>query len=262
MKVGISTASFFLRQNTEDAIRTIKEMGAETAEIFYATFYEYHPEFTAKFAEDIKGLDINSVHALTANYEPQLFNESRRARGDGFYWLDQVMRSAELIKAKHYTFHGYIAGKSSVEGNYDSMAWYINAILEACARHCVQMCLEDVAWCTYNRPGMFRELKKRCPSLMGVFDIKQARRSGYPLGMYIEDMRGSIAYAHLSDVNESGGVCLPGRGIYDFAEIIKRLQDTGFDGSLLIEVYPENYGDISEIKESMEYLKEIVYKVS
>ncbi len=262
MKVGVSTASFFLRRSTEDAIPVIKEMGAEVAEVFYATFYEYRPEFSAKYADRAKGLEINSVHALTTTYEPQLFNESRRTRGDAYYWLDQVMRSAQLLKARNYTFHGYVAGKSGLGDDMGKLADHINAILEFCARYGVQMCLEDVAWCTYCKPGMFKDLKARCPQLRGVFDIKQTRRSGYPMNMYIEDMRGSIAYAHLSDVDENGRVCLPGKGVYDFEEIIKRMQGAGFDGPLLIEVYPENYKAESEIKDSLDYLKEIAYKLS
>ncbi|MCD8306686.1 MAG: sugar phosphate isomerase/epimerase [Clostridia bacterium] len=262
MKTGISTASFFLRRNTEDAIPIIKKMGADVAEVFYATFYEYRPEFSEKYASRAAGLEINSVHALPTNYEPQLFNESRRTRGDAYYWLDQVMRSAQILGARYYTFHGYIAGKGGFGNDMDKLALYMNDILEFCSRYGVQLCMEDVAWCMYSKPGLFKELKKRCPNLWGVFDIKQTRRSGYPMNMYIEDMRGSLAYAHLSDVDSCGRVCLPGKGMYDFEEIIKRLKGTGFDGSLLIEVYPENYQDESEIKESMDYLKEIVYKLS
>jgi sugar phosphate isomerase/epimerase len=95
-----------------------------------------------------------------------------------------------------------------------------------------------------------------------VFDIKQARRSGYPWQMFVEDMAGSIAYAHLSDVDENGRMCLPGKGVYDFAEIIKRLKDTGFDGNLIVEVYGRDYKEDEELKVSCEYLKEIVYKLS
>jgi sugar phosphate isomerase/epimerase len=79
--------------------------------------------------------------------------------------------------------------------------------------------------------------------------------------MYIKDMAGSIAYAHLSDVTADGKMCLPGFGIYDFEEIIKRLKDTGFDGNLLIEVYGRDYEREEELKQSLNYLSEIVYKL-
>ena len=259
MKTGISTASFFLRDECENAIVRIADAGADCAEVFLGTYYEFRPEFAKKYAPKDGKIAITSVHALSTAFEPQLFNPSRRVRGDGFYWLDQIMRSAQLFGARKYTFHGYIdrGGSWSV----DETAGYLNAAIDFCARYGVELCLENVGWCTYNRPGLFKELKARCPSLKGVFDVKQARRSGYPYNMYIEDMSGAISHAHISDVDENGKICLPGKGVYDFGEIIGRLKDVGFDGEILIEVYGGDYGDASELKQSLEYIKEIVYKL-
>ena len=195
MKIGISTASFFPREECENAIEKIKELGADCAEVFLGTFYEYRPEFAKAHREAFGGIEISAVHALSGNFEPQLFSSSRRVRGDGFYWLDQLMRSAQILGAHKYTFHGYIARCAS--GNTDAEAEYLAEVCEFCARYGVDVCLENVSWCTYNRPGLFAEFKKRCPRLAAALDLKQARRSGYPVGMYIEDMRGAISHVHL-----------------------------------------------------------------
>ncbi len=259
MKIGISTASFFPRTESENAIEKIKEFGADCAEVFLGTFYEYRPEFAKAHAQAFGGIEISAVHALSGNFEPQLFSSSRRVRGDGFYWLDQVMRSAQVLGAKKYTFHGYISRCSG--NNVEEAAKYFDGVCEFCARYGVDVCLENVSWCAYNRPGLFAEFKSRCPRLAAALDLKQARRSGYPLNMYIEDMRGSISHVHLSDVDENGKMCLPGRGIYDFEEIFKRLRGAGFDGPAVIEVYGGDYGDLTELKTSLEYLKEIAYKL-
>lgn len=261
MKIGLSTACLYLKQYTEDAIATIKSLGAETAEIFLGTFYEYRPEFAQKFAPRAEGLEINSVHTFTNNFEPMLFNRSRRVRGDGYYWLDQLMRSAQIFGCKNYSFHGITRKSADQPSNFDLFAETLSAAAEFCSGYGVRLCLENVFWSTYNRPGVFTEIKNRAGSLWGVFDIKQARRSGYPYAMYIEEMAGSISHVHLSDVRENGKMCLPGRGVYDFAEILKRLKGAGFDGNVLIEVYPEDYDDISELKASLEFLKEIAYKI-
>jgi sugar phosphate isomerase/epimerase len=126
----------------------------------------------------------------------------------------------------------------------------------------VNLCLENVHWCAYNKPGFFAEMKKRIPNLHGVFDIKQARRSHYPWRMYINEMAGSIAYVHLSDINEEGRMCLPGKGVYDFTEILKTLKDSGFDGNVIIEVYGGDYEKEEELKQSADFLSEIIYKLS
>lgn len=261
MKTGISTASLFLWQATEDAAVTIKELGASCAEVFLQTFYEYRPEFSKALAPKLDGFEVSSVHATTGNFEAQLFSPSRRQRGDGFYWLDQLMRSAQLLGCKNYTFHGMVNAKGFIFNDYEGLAATFREVSAFCARYGVKLCLENVAWSTYSRPTIFRELKCRCPELMGVFDIKQARRSGYPWQMYVEDMSGAISHVHLSDVDGNGKICLPGKGVYDFEEILKRLAGAGFDGSVIIEVYNENYGDIAELKQSLDYLGEIIYKI-
>jgi sugar phosphate isomerase/epimerase len=265
MKVGISTASLFQRRNTEEAVTTIKQLGVSVAEVFLSTFYEYRPEFSKAMKEKINGLEINSVHAMSTNFEPNFFSPDSRVRGDGFYWLDQIMRSAVLLGCKNYTFHGFFRNSvptGQVFDNFDKLGSYLGNVVDFASGYAVNLCLENVSWCTYNRPGFFTEMKRRCPNLLGVFDIKQARRSHYPWQAYINDMAGSIAYVHLSDIDENGKMCLPGEGMYDFKEIIKRLQGSGFDGNLIIEAYSGDFNDIGELKKSCDFLNEIVYKVT
>jgi sugar phosphate isomerase/epimerase len=262
MQVGISTASLFPKNSTEQALDTIKSLGVGVAEVFFSTFYEYRPEFAKSILPNAQGLEINSVHVNATNFEPNLFNPSRRVRGDGYYWLDQLARSAQLLKCRNYTFHGFHRLLGNTGDNYDSIASYIAEAVEFMAGYGVNLCLENVFWCVYNRPEVFSEIKRRVPNLSGVFDIKQARRSAYPWQMYVQEMAGSIAYAHLSDVDENGKMCLPGKGKYDFGEIIKRLKGTGFDGNLIVEVYGNDYKQFEELKASCDYLKEIVYKLS
>lgn len=262
MKIGISTASLFPEQHSEAAAQTIKALGVDLTEIFFSTFYEYRPEFSKALAPEIEGVEVNSVHAMPLNFEPNLFNATRRVRGDGFYWLDQLARSAQLLKCRNYTFHGFVRAGGGRQ--VDDMGFIGDRIAEAhafTARYGVNLCLENTAAYAYNRPGFFREVKSRCPDLYGVFDIKQARRSGYPYNMYLKDMSGAIAYVHLSDVDGNGNVCLPGKGVYDFEKILKELRDEGFDGNIIIEVYRGNYSGFEELKNSLDFVNEIIYKL-
>lgn len=261
MQAGISTASLFSRYDTESALFKIRSMGVTAAEVFFSTFYEYRPEFSKSIADRLEGIAVNSVHVNSTNFEPNLFNPSRRVRGDGFYWLDQIARSARLLKCGNYTFHGFHR-LSSVHTDVDGFAGYLGDAVEFLSGYGVRLCLENVSWCTYHRPGIFRLLKERIPGLSGVLDMKQARRSGFPWQMYVKDMAGSIAYVHLSDVDADGRMCLPGRGITDFYEVLRTLRDTGFDGALMIEVYSGDYGEERELGQSYEYLSEMIYKLS
>lgn len=259
MKIGISTACFYNRCETEDAFNLIAQTGAETCEVYLKTFYEYRPEFAKKYAERLNGLKVNSVMVAQNNFEPQLASESRRVRGDGFYWLDQVMRSARLLGAESFSFRGQIRGGATSCDNPDYTAWWIRETSDFCARYGVKLCLENSACGTYDKPYFFNEIKARYPQLNGILNISEARKSRYPYQMYVKDMAGAIAYLRVSDVDENGRTCLPGEGIHDFKEVFNILKDEGFDGSVIIET--DNYKEIEEVSRSVEYLKEIAYKL-
>ncbi|HIY97165.1 MAG TPA: sugar phosphate isomerase/epimerase [Candidatus Borkfalkia excrementigallinarum] len=259
---GVSTSSLFLRELNEDALTVLNGLGVKSTEIFLTTFSEYSEEFARLLLSRRGGLIVNSVHLLNTQFEPQLFGAHPRAKKDAFEILHRAMASAHIFGAERYTFHGITRLKrNSSPLNYDSLGENFNEIIAACAEHGVRLCLENVHWALYNEPGIFSQLKRRCPALSGVLDVKQARLSGYPYQMYIKDMEGSIAHVHLSDVDGRGKICLPGRGIFDFEECLRRLKDAGFDGALIVEVYPKDYGEYAELKRSCEFLDEIIYKI-
>ena len=260
----MSTASLFMRKNNEDALPILHALGAETAEVFLTSFSEYDSAFATLLKERKEGLPINSVHVLNTQFEPQLFNAHPRVRADAYHILENVLESAKILNASYYTFHGTVRAKRSARDgkgdNFPKMIEGFREILDACQRHGVGLCLENVEWSTYNRPGVFRQLSQELPSLWGVLDIKQARLSEYPYEIYLEEMGEKIAYVHLSDLDEFGKLCLPGKGRFDFDTLLKRLRDVGFDGALLIEVYQNDYQDIAELKESLQFLREKVEK--
>ena len=264
MQTGVSTASLFMRKNNEDALPYLESLGVKTVEVFLTSFSEYGYPF-AELLKSRKGsLQVNSVHDLNTHFEPQLFNAHPRVRTDAYEWLSKVLDSANALDAPYYTFHGTARVKRAArhEGadNFPKMISDFDELLQFCQRHGIRLCLENVEWATYNRPGVFRSLAKDLPELLGVLDIKQARISEYPYEEYLEEMGSRLAYAHVSDFQENGKMCLPGKGAFDFDTFVRRLQDVGFDGALLIEVYNGDYGELSELKDSVEYLNEILYK--
>jgi len=264
MQTGVSTASLFLRKNNEEALPLLESLGVKTVEVFLTSFSEYGYPFADLLKEKKGGLLVNSVHDLNTEFEPQLFNAHPRVKADAYGWLEKVLQSAKALSAPYYTFHGTSRVKRASRlpnaDNFPRMIEGFSELLEFCRVHGVQLCLENVEWSTYNRPGVFSVLAKELPTLCGVLDIKQARISEYPYQEYIADMGNRLAYAHVSDIDERGKICLPGKGDFDFDTLVKRLKDGGFDGALIMEVYTDNYGDPMELKYACEYLDEILYK--
>ena len=72
MKVGISTASLFLRKNNEGAMSLFDGGGGPGAEVLLTSFGEYAPAFARTLAVAKGGVGIHSVHVPNTQYEPQL----------------------------------------------------------------------------------------------------------------------------------------------------------------------------------------------
>lgn len=262
MKTGISTASLFPSEQTEDALALLSRNGVKNAEVFLESFCDYNEKF-GKILSSVKGgTEIHSVHALTTQYEPQLYSVNGRAKADSFSILEGVMQAGEAVGAKYYTFHGLARlKKTAYVINYEKVAKDTREIMDVCERHGITLAYENVEWCYYNYIGFFDEVRKRVGGLKGTLDIKQARRSGIFYGDFIDEMKGDIVTVHLSDVNREGKMCLPGEGVTDFIDLFKRLRDVGFDGALLIEAYRNDYGEYKELFNSLEFVKEVADKV-
>ena len=265
MKAGVSTASLFLRKNNEEALPVLNDLGVNVAEVFLTSFSEYGEDFANLLLAGKGNVAINSVHVLNNQIEPQLFSAHERVLKDSYDLLDKVLASARILGAPYYTFHGLARNKKAARNpandNFDRLGNGLKNISDFCKDRGVTLCLENVEWSTYNRVGVFTEMKKRVPDLKGVLDVKQARISEFPYELYLDEMGEDIAYAHISDVKGNGKMCLPGQGAFDFETFVKRLQDVGFDGALLIEAYKDDYQEINELKASCAYVNEILYKL-
>ncbi len=262
MKVGVSTASLFMRRDNEEALPLLNSFGVRHAEVFLTSFFQYERGYGEMLASRKGDISVNSVHDLTSQFEPQLFNRHSGVKKDAYNALDRVLTVANILNAPYYSFHGITRAKKAARiaenDNFPAMIENFKQISSFCTERGVTLCLENVEWSTYNRPGVFSTIAKEVPEMKGVLDIKQARLSEYPYSVYLEEMGEKLAYVHLSDITAEGKMCLPGRGIFNFKELISRLRDIGFDGALLIEAYEKDYEREEELKISCEYLQEIV----
>ena len=61
MKTGISTASLFIRKNTEDALEFLSKNKVDIAEVFLESYCEYNKEFGEELKKRKGATDIHSV---------------------------------------------------------------------------------------------------------------------------------------------------------------------------------------------------------
>ena len=261
MKIGISTASLFARKNTEDALEFLSKSGVKTTEIFLESYCEYNREFGRLLKAKKGDIEVHSVHTLTTQFEPQLFSLNERAKKDSFDFLDTTMQAANEVGAKYYTFHGQARLKRTpLKIDFDRTGDHVQMIIDAIKKYGVTLAYENVHWSYYNYIGFFEELRKRTTGLKGTLDIKQARQSGIDYREFLNEMGSDIVTVHISDIDEKGKMCLPGKGTTDFSDMFNRLKGVGFDGAVLLEVYTNDFDKETELFDSVDFVQNIASK--
>ena len=263
MEIGISTASYFPRLLTEDAMDEVARAGAKVSEVFFATHSEYTRDFAAVVKEraDRGGVRINSVHALTNQFEPELFGKGVRAHADAITTFTRVCEAGQVLGAKYYVFHGATRLKPAVKYvfDFDFISSRVNKICAIAQSHGITLTYENVHWAYFSEPSYFEKLAPLCPDLGATLDIKQAMQSKLDYFDFLKVMGSRLKTVHLCNYTGSGKLVMPHskEGIFDFKLLFKRLKDAGFDGACLIEVYSSCYEDFGEIKASLDYLNDI-----
>lgn len=261
MQLGISTASFFSKYTTEDSLQIIKDFGLEACELFLTTKYEYNPNFVDIIAEkaSLLNLDIYSIHALSMQFEPELFNKVARTFNDALECFKLIANAAKMTQAKYYTFHGPAKLKRkpyTLDYEYlGQRVSLLNSIIKEITSNKCKLAYENVHWTYFDNPNFFTLLKKNC-DIDCCLDIKQAFQSKISVYEYIESMKDNLKNIHICDYTNEGDLKLPGKGIFDFISFFKKLNEIKYNGPIMLELYPYNYSNLNEIAESLEYLKQ------
>ena len=259
--MGISTASFFSRLDNENAVAYIGQSGFSCCEVFLETYREYEEAFAyiIKQKAEENQTQVVSVHAMSQQFEPQLFSTSQRQKEDAFQIYRNVLRAGQIMGATHYVLHGPALVMGNKVNEHFAQRWGHDAVeLAQCAQdYGLQLCWENVSWCAFNVPDFADWILENGShdNLRFTFDIKQAIRSGVDPFLYLEKMRNRLGNVHLCDyqLDEAGHIknlALPGKGQFDFERLGRCLQAMHYEGYCMTEVYSSLYEDKNELLES------------
>lgn len=262
MEIGISTATFFGRLVTEDTFDYIRSFGLRACEVFMTTFSEYTPEFGDLLKTRSEGLNVYSVHSLNLHYEPELNNITQRARDDAEVIYRMVLANGKKLNAKSYTYHGGARLKrKQYTFDYPKLGKRLEELYDIAQEYGIDFSYENVHWAFFNAPEFFNIIKPFAPRIKCTLDIKQAMQGGLSYKDFIPCMEGRLNNVHLSDYDDNGALCVPGKGKVDYHDLFSRLRDIGYDGPLMLELYSANYKNYGELGESVEYLKNELQKL-
>ena len=258
IQIGISSAGFYGRMETEEAAAYLTRFPVDRCEIFLETHSEYSAAFGRQAKDALHGLKCVSVHPKGTQFEPDLFGQSKRQTADAMNIFKNVCRAGEALGAKYYVFHGPNSPvRPMALDNIREMEARMEMLMDAAQAHGIQVLWENVSWCAVRTPEDVRRLRERLPEIGFVLDVKQAYRAQVdPLAM-IDAMGEQLRHIHALDWDAQGRLTLPGKGIMDWRAMAERLRAIGYDGAIILEPYPAQTTDDDAVRQSLSFLREI-----
>jgi len=258
MRLGLSSAAFYGRLETEDAAEELKEFPLDCCEIFVETHSEYSTQFGALVREKLGGLPCRAIHAKGTQFEGDLFGSSPRQRRDAFQILRNVLDCGQAMGAEVYVFHGQADYRGGLHpGRMPRLCETVEQMNDLAGERGIKLAWENVSWCTLKRPEDAAYLMEACPELYFVLDIKQAVQAGEDPFDFLPVLHDRLIHIHLLDFDSSGWLCLPGRGMFDFARLHRELTGMGYQGDVILEPYAAQTEDETALMESICYLRKV-----
>ena len=238
MQLGLSTAAFYGRWETEEAAAQIKCLGMDCAEAFLQTMSEYKPDFAKLVRAQLGGVPCVSMHPTGIQFENQMFGRSSHQRQDAFDLFRRSLDAAKLLGAQYYVYHGRsTALLTPLPFNLQANVDVLGLMMEEAAQRGVTIAWENVSWCQLTTCERIAQVKAALPGVRFTLDIKQAMRAGEePIDM-ARVMGDALVHVHVCDYHESGKLCLPGEGCFDFEKLIAVLREMNYDGAVIMEPY-------------------------
>ncbi len=265
MVFGMSTACFFPNVYNEGAIDLMGKMGVTCVEVFFSCMAEYQKDYVndLKRRAEFWGITVNSVHAFSLQFEPQLFSVHERARLEALGIYRQVLEAGAKLGARSYVFHGPANVKRARQLvlNYEYIAEKTQPLADLAIQYGIRLAWENVHWCWYASPDFPQKLQPLLSpnSLWFTFDLKQAVQSGFSPADYLQQAQGRLSNVHICDVRRDDKVgcvpVLPFHGNVNFHDIKAQLLKIGYNESLILEVYSHNYQSLHELLENFSQAK-------
>lgn len=256
MLLGMSSAGFYGRMETEEEAAHLTEFPLDVCEIFLQTRSEYNAAFGQEVHTRLHGLPCLSVHPKGTQFEPDLFGQSPRQRQDGMETFAGVLDAGRALGSKWYVFHGPSGIQSPMRPErIPFLTERFQAMQAAAAQRGMEVLWENVSWCTIRTPQEVESAIRLLPDIHFVLDIKQAFRAGVDPFDMLAAMGNRVRHVHVLDWDESGTLCLPGEGVVDFPKLLKQLKKQGFDGGVMLEPYAAQTLDEEAVYRALTYLQ-------
>ena len=178
MNIGLSTAAFYGRWETEEAAEHLSDYGAACAEVFLQTRGEMTAGFAADVRKRLNGVPCTSMHPKGTLFENELFGRSPRQRTEGWNAFQYALDAAAELGAAYYVYHGWHSSAGNkIPFDAQRNADVVGEMQLKAAQQGIRIAWENVSWCQLRTPERVIEMKKWLPDIGFTLDIKQAMRA-------------------------------------------------------------------------------------
>ena len=256
MKFGASTSCYY-PLDTEKALEHVIRLGFKSTEIFFNTYSELEPSFIGMLGRQLgnSGVKLVSVHPFSSFAEGHcLFGDYQRRADDMMELYRRYFDACVSMGADKVVIHGAmlrLREKIPDERYFERFA----KLSEIADGYGVTLAQENVNAHFSESPEFLKKMRSQLGDRFKmVFDIKQAVRAGYDVFDFLETFLGDIVHIHISD-NTAGKDCMPpGKGTFDFKKFFSVLDENGYTGYNMIEIYHDDYNVDKELAESRKFL--------
>lgn len=260
MRAGVSTACLYPRL-LEESFYDLAVNGINHIEIFFNTDCELRRSFVdgmKKTAERFD-VDIPAIHPFTSQMEPMMFFSAYERRVNDFIeYHKKYFDVMNKIGASFFVFHGNKCGTGVPRELYFER---YSRLFRAGRENGVTVLQENVVRCDSGKLNFLREmLNVLGDEAQFVLDVKQSVRANESPFEYVRILGNSIKHIHMSDHSEKGDCLMLGRGRFDIHRFLRCLASVGFDGSIMVELYRNNFDSISDLVNNFNILKNAINK--
>ena len=258
MPIGVSSSCLY-PLSPRESLEIIAKLGVKTSEVFFNSPSELTLEYAKKLCriKDEHGINIVSLHPYTSFAETvMLFSEYERRFTDTLDYYKHIFEVTASIGAHITVIHGSkLPGKIPHEAYYERFA----KMIEAGKEFGITVAQENVN----NHFSENPEFMKKMRAYLGddfkmVFDVKQAVRAGFDPLSFAKEFANEIVHVHLSDHKEGFDCLPPSEGIFDFAKLFEIMNNVGYAGNYVIELYRHNYNEPQDLAKALGYLEGLI----
>lgn len=260
MKAGVSTACLYPTL-LEKAFLSLAETGVKTMEVFVNSHCELSAPYKNEMLAVKREYDINvvSVHPFTCGIEPMmLFTAYERRITDMLDYYKLFFEYMNDFGAKYFVLHG------NKNQNFIEDEMYFERYLklqDTADKFGICVVQENVSRCTGGSLDFLVKMKNVLGERVSfALDLKQAHRAGNDPTEMVRALGRNVKHVHFSDCGKAGDCLKFGFGEYDNEAFFNALKEQGYSGSVILELYNDGFGEVSELAENCTEMQKYLYK--